>query len=84
MCTSEEVQIFIRVTYPEDGRPHHISRGARTTTAQLGDDWMLTHEMIHLAFPSIAGTSLDRGRFVRYGSRSRVCNGSDTPLRMWA
>src|SRR5271165_54651 len=40
------------VTYPEDGGFITISVGPRTTVAQLSDDWMLTHEMIHLAFPS--------------------------------
>src|SRR5271157_6348098 len=42
------------VTYPEDGGYINISLGADTTVAQLNDDWMLTHEMIHLAFPSMA------------------------------
>src|SRR6516225_1585749 len=40
------------VTYPEDGGYIDISLGADTSVAQLNADWMLTHEMIHLAFPS--------------------------------
>jgi len=31
-----------------------IGLGSETTRAELMDDWMLTHEMIHLAFPSVA------------------------------
>jgi hypothetical protein len=39
--------------------PHHgggritIHVGADTTAADFADDWMLTHEMTHLAFPSM-------------------------------
>jgi len=32
-----------------------ISLGELTTTAQLDNDWMMTHELTHLAFPDIAG-----------------------------
>jgi hypothetical protein len=31
-----------------------IGLGSETTRAELMNDWMLTHEMIHLAFPSVA------------------------------
>jgi len=31
-----------------------IGLGSHTTKAELMNDWMLTHEMIHLAFPSVA------------------------------
>ncbi len=31
-----------------------IGLGSDTTHAELMDDWMMTHEMIHLAFPSVA------------------------------
>src|ERR1700686_2197980 len=31
-----------------------IGLGSETTKAELMSDWMLTHEMIHLAFPSVA------------------------------
>jgi hypothetical protein len=31
-----------------------IGLGSETTKAELMNDWMLTHEMIHLAFPSVA------------------------------
>src|SRR5258708_24026814 len=31
-----------------------ISIGRKTTLADLKEDWTMTHEMVHLAFPSVA------------------------------
>src|SRR5215472_6728428 len=42
------------VTYPTDGGLILITVGREATTQALADDWVLTHEMIHLAFPSMA------------------------------
>jgi hypothetical protein len=42
------------VTYPKDGGLIVIAVGRDATTQALADDWVLTHEMIHLAFPSMA------------------------------
>ena len=42
------------VTYPTDGGLILITIGREATTQALTDDWVLTHEMIHLAFPSMA------------------------------
>jgi hypothetical protein len=41
------------VTYPRDGGLIVISVGKTTGVDDLDDDWMLTHEMIHLAFPNM-------------------------------
>jgi hypothetical protein len=41
------------VTYPKDGGLILISVGRETEIAQTKDDWVLVHEMIHLAFPSM-------------------------------
>src|SRR5260370_28160712 len=41
------------VTYPKDGGLIRISVGRETSLAELNDDWTLTHEMTHLAFPSM-------------------------------
>lgn len=41
------------VTYPEGGGLIIISLGRHTSRVDLDMDWMLTHEMIHLAFPSM-------------------------------
>jgi hypothetical protein len=37
-----------------DGGVIHISVGCSTTAAHFKRDWMMTHEMVHLAFPSVA------------------------------
>jgi len=42
------------VTYPTDGGLILITVGRDATTQVLADDWVLAHEMIHLAFPSMA------------------------------
>jgi hypothetical protein len=42
-------------TFPaKDGGFIRIHVGSETSMAGLADDWMLTHEMVHLAFPSMA------------------------------
>jgi hypothetical protein len=42
------------MTFPHDGGGLiRIRVGADTTAADFADDWMLTHEMTHLAFPSM-------------------------------
>jgi hypothetical protein len=43
-----------RTNGAEDGGRIRIHVGKNTTAAQLHSDWMLTHEMVHLAFPSVA------------------------------
>jgi hypothetical protein len=41
-------------TFGWDGARIRIAVGNASTAADFADDWMLTHEMIHLAFPSVA------------------------------
>jgi hypothetical protein len=41
------------VTYPRDGGLIFISVGSDADIAATKDDWVLVHEMIHLAFPSM-------------------------------
>ena len=41
------------VTYAKDGGLILISVGKDTDVAETKDDWVLVHEMIHLAFPSM-------------------------------
>ncbi len=41
------------VTYPKDGGLIRINVGRETTVDDLKDDWTLTHEMTHLAFPNM-------------------------------
>jgi len=41
------------VTYPRDGGLIFVSVGRDTDVAETKEDWVLVHEMIHLAFPSM-------------------------------
>jgi hypothetical protein len=41
------------VTYGTDGGLIRITVGRETLVNELNDDWVLTHEMTHLAFPSM-------------------------------
>jgi hypothetical protein len=41
------------VTYPKDGGLIFISVGTDAGVADTLDDWVLVHEMVHLAFPSM-------------------------------
>ena len=73
------------VTYPDDGGYINISLGSDTTIAQLNDDWMLTHEMIHLAFPSMARKHhwIEEGISVYVEPIARVQAGQLSAERMW-
>jgi len=41
------------ITYPTGGGLIFVTVGRRATVRALKDDWVLVHEMIHLAFPSM-------------------------------
>ncbi len=74
------------VTYPSDnGGLIRISVGATTTTSDLDSDWMLTHEMIHLAFPSMAEDHhwIEEGISVYVEPIARVQAGQLSAAKMW-
>ncbi len=74
------------VTYPSDnGGLIRISVGATTTTSDLDTDWMLTHEMIHLAFPSMAEEHhwIEEGISTYVEPVARVQAGQLSPTTMW-
>jgi len=62
-----------------------INVGRQVTPADLSDDWMLTHEMVHFGFPSVD----DNHHWIEEGSatyvepiaRARI--GQLTPERVW-
>jgi hypothetical protein len=72
-------------TYPDRGGYIKISLGKDTSAAQLDDDWMLTHEMVHLAFPSMADQHhwIEEGLSVYVEPIARVQAGQLTPEMMW-
>jgi len=74
------------VTYPaENGGRIRISVGPKTTQADLDDDWMLTHEMIHTAFPYMAEEHhwIEEGISVYVEPIARVQAGQLSAAQMW-
>ena len=74
------------VTYPSDnGGLIRISVGPSTTASDLDSDWMLTHEMIHLAFPSMAEDHhwIEEGISVYVEPVARVQAGQLSTTTMW-
>lgn len=73
------------VTYPEGGGLIEISVGKATEKRDLMTDWMLTHEMIHLAFPSMPRRQhwIEEGISVYVEPVARVQAGQLSPEEMW-
>jgi len=73
------------ITFPDSDGYTRVSVGEETTVAQLNDDWMLTHEMIHLAFPSMARRHhwIEEGISVYVEPIARVQAGQLSAERMW-
>ena len=75
------------ITYPAgSGGRITISVGSGTRVDQLNSDWMLTHEMIHLAFPSMADNHhwIEEGISVYVEPIARVQAGQLSAVEMWA
>ena len=64
----------------------NIVMGRDATRAELDDDWVLVHEMIHLAFPEIAERHawLAEGLAVYVEGVARTQAGNETPQEFWA
>jgi hypothetical protein len=63
-----------------------IGLGSHTTKAELMNDWMLTHEMIHLAFPSVADEHhwIEEGISTYVEPVARIRAGHMKEEQMWA
>jgi len=74
------------MTWGRDGGLIVIHAGNRTTPAEFAEDWMLTHEMIHLAFPSMADEHhwIEEGISVYVEPIARIRAGHWTALKMWS
>ncbi len=77
------------VTYAEPSLLMRLRLGRETTEAQFNDDWVLVHEMVHLAIPRIprAQNWLREGiaTYVESVARGRVgLVSADTVWREWA
>jgi hypothetical protein len=73
-------------TWGRDGGLIVIHAGNKTTPAEFAEDWMLTHEMIHLAFPSMAEEHhwIEEGISVYAEPIARIRAGHWTALAMWS
>lgn len=63
-----------------------IHVGQHTTQQDLDDDWMMTHELIHTAFPSMADEHhwIEEGLSVYVEPIARVQNGLLRPEKIWS
>ncbi len=72
-------------TFPRGEGFTRISVGPQTTVADLKKDWMLTHEMIHLAFPSMAESHhwIEEGIATYVEPVAKVQAGQKPAAEMW-
>ncbi|MGB7136938.1 MAG: hypothetical protein WBD46_16745, partial [Acidobacteriaceae bacterium] len=65
---------------------HRMRLGQHTTEQQLTDDWMMTHELVHSAFPSQEDAHhwIEEGIAVYVEPVARVQAGFLTPEQIWA
>jgi hypothetical protein len=73
-------------TWGYDGGLIKIGVGSETQAADLADDWMLTHEMVHLSFPSVADEHhwIEEGIATYVEPIARIEAGQMSASRMWA
>ena len=73
------------VSYGDDGAWCRITVGSPTTAADLDQDWMLTHEMVHFAFPSVARRHhwIEEGSATYVEPIARVHIGNLTAAQVW-
>ncbi len=73
-------------TWGKDGGLIVIHAGSKTSAADFAEDWMLTHEMIHLSFPSMADEHhwIEEGVSVYVEPIARIRAGHWTAQQMWS
>jgi hypothetical protein len=74
------------MTWGREGGLIRIHVGNKTSPADFAEDWMLTHEMIHLAFPSMIGDEhhwIEEGISVYVEPIARIRAGHWTALETW-
>jgi hypothetical protein len=74
------------VTFGEGGARTRIMVGQHCTEADLKDDWVMTHEMVHYGFPSVEDNHhwIEEGSAVYIEPVARVHVGQLKPERIWA
>lgn len=73
-------------TWGREGGLIRIYVGNRTAPAGFAEDWMLTHEMVHLAFPSMADEHhwIEEGLSTYVEPIARIQAGHWTAQQMWS
>jgi hypothetical protein len=63
----------------------HVLIGRGTTAEQLAEDWVMTHEMLHLAFPSLPERNhwMEEGFATYVEPLARLRSGAITAERVW-
>jgi hypothetical protein len=95
----EHPRVMVRVSEGRSGVSHgttfgghggftRISVGQTTTEKQLDDDWMMTHELTHMAFPDVSAASdqhhwMEEGMATYIEPIARAQIGRMTPERVW-
>lgn len=74
------------MTWGREGGLIRIHIGSDTTVEELAEDWMLTHEMVHLAFPSMEDEHhwIEEGLAVYVEPIARIQAGQMSADSMWA
>jgi hypothetical protein len=73
-------------TFGSDGGFIKIGVGTETDASDLGEDWMLTHEMVHLSFPSVPDDHhwIEEGIATYVEPIARIEAKQMSASRMWA
>ncbi len=73
------------VSFGLDGSAVKVDVGVDATAAVLDDDWVLTHEFVHLGFPDLRRRHLwlQEGSATYVEPIARIEAGQLTPARMW-
>jgi hypothetical protein len=67
----------------EGGASVHVEVGEKTTLAELDEDWVMTHEMIHLGFPDVGRHWLEEGIAVYVEPLARARAGLRSPEQVF-
>jgi hypothetical protein len=73
-------------TWGMNGGLIKIHVGSDTPASELSNDWMLTHEMVHLSFPSVADEHhwIEEGIATYVEPIARIQAGQMTAVTMWS
>lgn len=80
--------VFNGTTWPHHGDYQSFTRihiGQRTAAADLADDWMATHELVHTAFPSLDDDQhwMEEGQATYIEPVARVMTGELDARQIW-